>query len=141
MPILNDIIDWVENKPIFWQVAIDRLIRNNELTDNDISELKEICKVGYGLSDFDFDEVDFDDLRDFANNATSSDDIILTKISNVDNINALSKTSELEFASNGLTLVYGDNGSGKSSYVSILKHIRNGKNSRRHFKGSYFIRN
>ena len=39
MPILNDIIDWVENKPDFWQVAIDRLIRNNELTDNDISEL------------------------------------------------------------------------------------------------------
>jgi energy-coupling factor transporter ATP-binding protein EcfA2 len=50
---------------------------------------------------------------------------MLTKISNVDNINALSKTSELEFASNGLTLVYGDNGSGKSSYVSILKHACN----------------
>jgi energy-coupling factor transporter ATP-binding protein EcfA2 len=130
MPILNDIIDWVENKPVFWQVAIDRLIRNNELTDNDISELKEICKVDYGLSDFDFDEVDFDDLRDFANNATSSDDIILTKISNVDNINALSKTSELEFASNGLTLVYGDNGSGKSSYVSILKHACNTRGSK-----------
>jgi len=125
MPILNDIIDWVENKPVFWQVAIIRLIRNNELTDNDISELKEICKVDYGLSDFDFDEVDFDDLRDFANNTTSSDNIMLTKISNVDNINALSKTSELEFASNGLTLVYGDNGSGKSSYVSILKHACN----------------
>lgn len=125
MPILNDIIDWVETKPVFWQVAIDRLIRNNELTSNDISELKEICKVDYGLSDFDFDEVDFDDLRNFANNVTSSDDIILFKISNVNNINALSKTSELEFASNGLTLIYGDNGSGKSSYVSILKHACN----------------
>lgn len=125
MPILNDIIDWVENKPVFWQVAIDRLIRNNELTDNDISELKEICKVDYGLSDFDFDEVDFVDLRDFANNVTSSNDIILSKISNVNNINALSKTSELDFALNGLTLVYGDNGSGKSSYVSILKHACN----------------
>ena len=125
MPILNDIIDWVETKPVFWQIAIDRLIRNNELTDNDISELKEICKVDFGLSDFDFDKVDFDDLRDFANNATSSDDLILSKISNVNNINALSKTSELEFASNGLTLVYGDNGSGKSSYVSILKHACN----------------
>jgi energy-coupling factor transporter ATP-binding protein EcfA2 len=122
MPILNDIIDWVENKPIFWQVDIDRLIRNNELTANDISELQEICKVDYGLSDFDFEEVDFDDLRDFANNLISSDNVILSKIFNVDNINALSKTSELEFAPKGLTVVYGDNGSGKSSYVSILKH-------------------
>lgn len=125
MPILNDIIDWAENKPVFWQVAIDRLIRNNELTENDISELKEICKVDYGLSEFAFNEVDFDDLRNFANNSTSSDNVILSKISNVDNVNALSKASELEFAPNGLTIVYGDNGSGKSSYVSILKHACN----------------
>lgn len=125
MPILNDIIDWVENKPNFWQVAIDRLIRNNELTDIDISELKEICKVDYGLSDFNYDVVDIDDLRVFANSSTSNDNVILSKIANVDNVNALSKTSELEFASKGITIVYGDNGSGKSSYVSILKHACN----------------
>ncbi|RFN57793.1 AAA family ATPase [Marixanthomonas ophiurae] len=125
MPILNDIIDWVENKPTFWQVAVDRLIRNNELTENDITELTEICKVDFGLSKFEFDNVDFDDLRDFANNTTSNDDVILSKISNIDNINALSKVCELEFAPKGLTIVYGDNGAGKSSYVSILKHACN----------------
>lgn len=125
MPILNDIIDWVENKPVFWQVAIDRLIRNNELTDIDIAEIKEICKVDQGLSDVNFEEVDFEDLRDFAINLTSNEDVILSKISNVDNVNALSKTCELEFAQKGLTVIYGDNGSGKSSYVSILKHACN----------------
>lgn len=122
MPILHDIIDWVENKPSFWQVAIDRLIRYNELTNTDVSELKEICKVDFKLSDFEFDAVDFDDLRDFADNSANDGNIILSKIKNIDNINALSKSSELEFAPNGLTIVYGDNGSGKSSYVSILKH-------------------
>ncbi|PHR74535.1 MAG: ATP-binding protein [Lutibacter sp.] len=122
MPILNDIINWVESKPVFWQVAIDRLIRNNELTNNDITELTEICKVDFKLSQFNFTKVDFNDLRNFANNATSNDDVILSKIFNIDNVNALSKTCELEFAPKGLTIVYGDNGSGKSSYVSILKH-------------------
>lgn len=125
MPILNDIIDWVENKPKFWQVAIDRLIRNNELTDADITEIKEICKVDQGLSDVEFGAVDFEDLRDFANTLTSSKDVILSKISNVDNVNSLSKTCELVFAPKGLTVIYGDNGSGKSSYVSILKHACN----------------
>jgi energy-coupling factor transporter ATP-binding protein EcfA2 len=125
MPILNDIIDWIVNKPSFWQVAVDRLIRNNELTETDISELKEICKVDFGLSDLEFDAVDFDDLRDFADNSTNDNNIILSKITNIDNINALSKSSELEFAPSGLTIVYGDNGSGKSSYVSILKHSCN----------------
>lgn len=125
MPILNDIINWVENKPIFWQVAIDKLIRNNRLTEIDVTEIKEICKVQYGLSNFEYVEVDFDDLREFANNATNSEDITLSRIYNIDNINALSKTSELKFALNGLTVVYGDNGSGKSSYASVLKHACN----------------
>lgn len=125
MPILNDIIDWVETKPLFWQIAVDRLIKNNDLTDADIIEIKEICKASFGLSNFVFDQVNFDALREFVGNATSSEDIILSKIFNIDNINALSKTSELTFAPKGLTIVYGDNGSGKSSYVSILKHTCN----------------
>lgn len=125
MPILNDIIDWVVKKPSFWQVAVDRLIRNNELTETDISELKEICKLDFELSEVEFDAVDLDDLRDFVDNSANDDNIILSKITNIDNINALSKSSELEFAPIGLTIVYGDNGSGKSSYVSILKHSCN----------------
>ena len=125
MPILNDIINWVEDKPAFWQVAIDRLIRNNELTNDDILELKKICKADHKLSDFKFDKVDFEDLRNLANKSTSNDAVRISKITHVENINALSKTSELEFAQNGLTIIYGDNGSGKSSYVSILKHTCN----------------
>src|SRR5690554_1422729 len=125
MPILKDIIDWVENKSSFWKVAVDRLIRNNQLSETDISELKEICKVDSGLSDFEFDAVDLNDLRAFADNSVNDDNILLSKITNIDNINALSKSSELDFAPSGLTIVYGDNGSGKSSYVSILKHTCN----------------
>lgn len=123
MPILNDIIDWVEDKPSFWQVAIDRLIRNNHLTDSDTSELKEICKAEFGLLKIGFENVDFDDLREFANHSSSSDSIVISKIFNIENINALAETSVLEFAPMGLTVVYGDNGAGKSSYVSIFKHI------------------
>lgn len=123
MPILHDIIDWVENKPSFWQIAIDRLIRNNEITESDISDLTKICKADFGLAKYEFTDVDFADLRDFADKAAGNENLIVSKINNVQNINALSETSELKFAQNGLTLVYGDNGSGKSSYVSILKHV------------------
>ena len=125
MSILNDIINWVEDKPIFWQVAINKLIRNNHLTDSEIDELKEICKKEFGLSKIIYDNVDFDDLRDYVNASSSTNSIVLSKIFNIDNINALSKEGVLEFAATGLTMVYGDNGSGKSSYVSILKHICN----------------
>jgi energy-coupling factor transporter ATP-binding protein EcfA2 len=43
-------------------------------------------------------------------------------ISNPVGINALATDQSLEMEPNGLTVVYGDNGSGKSGYVRILKH-------------------
>lgn len=125
MSILNDIINWVEDKPSFWQVAVNKLIRNNHLTASEISELKEICKKELGLSNIEYDDVDFDDLREYVKDSSSSNSVVLSKIFNIENINALSKEGVLEFAPTGLTIVYGDNGSGKSSYVSILKHICN----------------
>ena len=138
MPILNDIIDWVENKPEFWQVAIDRLIRNNNLTDTDISELKQICKTNAGLSDFAFTSVDFDALRNFALNTTSSDNITISKVHNIENINALASTNILEFSPLGLTVVYGDNGAGKSSYVGILKHVCNTRGNKPKIIGNLY---
>lgn len=138
MPILNDIINWVETKPVFWQVAIDRLIRNNQLSDDDILEITEICKVDFGLSDIQFEDVDFEDLREFVDSAINSEDIILSRISDVENINALSRTSELEFSPSGLTLVYGDNGAGKSSYVSILKHTCNTRGEKPIINGNLY---
>lgn len=125
MAILTDIIDWVESKPQYWQTAINKLIRNNELTAADLAELKEICKIEAGLSKGKFVPVDLAALKVFAADSASSADIILSKIHNIENINALSKTSVLEFQPTGLTAVYGDNGVGKSSFVTILKHTCN----------------
>jgi len=104
MPILNDIIDWVQDKPKFWQVAVERLIRNNHLSESDISELQEICKSETGILKKQFDEVNFDELKAMADNSNSSKNVVLTKILNIENINALSSESTLEFSPNGLTV-------------------------------------
>ena len=110
MQIIQDIINWVEDKPKFWQVSIEKLIRNNQLTDSDLSNLKEICKAENGLSEFEYHNVDFDNLREYANNSSSTRNVTLTKILNVENINALTQTNFLEFIPKGLTVIYGDNG-------------------------------
>ena len=47
--------------------------------------------------------------------------VILRSISEVANVNALAAEQELPFAPVGLTVVYGDNASGKSGYARILK--------------------
>lgn len=125
MNILSEIIDWLENKPLFWQVGIERLIRNNELNTQDIRDLKEICKSESGLIKQSFPAVDFVLLRQFVNVSSSGSNTFIRKIHNIQNINALSSSSILEFASTGLTAIYGENGTGKSSYTSILKHTCN----------------
>lgn len=47
--------------------------------------------------------------------------VTLKSIRNVENINALAPEQTLSFCKEGMTIVYGENGSGKSGYVRILK--------------------
>ncbi|MEG1716994.1 MAG: ATP-binding protein, partial [Lachnospiraceae bacterium] len=54
--------------------------------------------------------------------------IMLTSISDVKGVGALAPQSALIFGS-GLTVVYGENGCGKSSYVRILKALENPANA------------
>ena len=52
-----------------------------------------------------------------------TEETILTSMCNVQNVNRLVDNQELSFASKGITVFYGDNGSGKSGYCRILKQV------------------
>jgi energy-coupling factor transporter ATP-binding protein EcfA2 len=52
---------------------------------------------------------------------TSSDTVSLTAIRGPVNVNALDKNAELTFGKEGLTVVWGQNGAGKSGFTRILK--------------------
>ena len=47
-------------------------------------------------------------------------DLLLTRLENIKGVNALAENQCIEFSEN-LTIIYGANGSGKSSYVRLLK--------------------
>jgi energy-coupling factor transporter ATP-binding protein EcfA2 len=125
MPILADIIEWVEDKPKFWQHAVKRIIRNKNLSGVDIDELVEICKSEYKISDSEFEDVDIEALKERVGSSELEQSVRLVKISKNENINALKNNSELIFAENGVSGIYGDNGSGKSSYSGVLKNTCN----------------
>ncbi|WP_430408797.1 AAA family ATPase [Kordia sp.] len=141
MPILQDIIEWIEDKPQFWQEAVSRIIKNNDLKDEDIDELVNICKSENGISELKFDALGTEELKALVESSDSEETVTLSKIYNTENINALKEGEELEFSPNGLTVIYGDNGSGKSSYVSILKHICNTRGIRPIINSNLFIEN
>jgi len=54
--------------------------------------------------------------------AASADELRLTRLSNVEGVNALTPGSEIKFCDN-LTILYGENGTGKTGYARILKRL------------------
>jgi energy-coupling factor transporter ATP-binding protein EcfA2 len=123
MTLLLKIIDWFDDKPTFWKYGIEKLIIGNEITESTFSEFIEICKQENGLSKNELKDINLDSLKQSVSNISQANDIRIHRIFGTKNINALSDSSDLTFAPEGLTVVYGDNGSGKSSYVGILKHV------------------
>ncbi|EKD49582.1 MAG: hypothetical protein ACD_63C00103G0001, partial [uncultured bacterium] len=67
----------------------------------------------------------------FVNNddsTTIQGQVRLCSIGNIEGINALNPKIPLDFGKSNLAIIYGANGSGKSGYVRIIKHICGVKN-------------
>jgi len=111
---LADILAWSQDRPLWQRDALRRLTEAEELTAEDIEELTALCKdptlPALPLST---DHIRAPDAGMPA--------VQLRAIRNVLNVNALPEGQRLTFLPGGVTIVYGDNGSGKSGYVRILK--------------------
>jgi hypothetical protein len=119
----QDLVKWSADRPAWQRDALRRLIQNGALTDQDVEELAAICADPAAACK----PVDTSHI---AVGSTSTDPIALHAVRAPKGINALAPDQRLEFAPQGLTIIYGDNGSGKSGYVRILKHAcrtRDGK--------------
>jgi energy-coupling factor transporter ATP-binding protein EcfA2 len=118
-----ELVRWSADRPAWQRDALRRLIQNGALTDADIEELVAICL------DANTAHAPVSDAHIAAGTA-STQPITLRAVASPTGINALAPDQRLEFASKGLTIIYGDNGSGKSGYVRVLKHAcrtRDGK--------------
>lgn len=113
---LSDIVSWSENRCAWQRDALRRLCQSAELTPADIAELIEICKGAANKAQ----PISHDHVRD---PEASTKKVVLKSIYSVENVNALAADQKLQFSANGITVVYGDNGSGKSGYTRILKQI------------------
>lgn len=125
--IFRDVEQWLNQRPRWLQDAAYRLISNNTITDIDLQELVDLCKSEVGLNTTDkvFTSVTPGSLSSM----DESTQLRLDAINNVTGISALGPKKPLSFGSS-LSIVYGQNGSGKSSYVRLLKHISGAKKSK-----------
>lgn len=123
--IFKEVEVWLSSRPRWLQHAAYLLIQNNNiLTEDDHRELVLLCKAEAQLID---SEIKPQSVT--AGNLSAKDSLLnlrLDSIHNVKGISALSPRNPLKFTG-PLSIVYGENGSGKSSYVRLLKHISGAK--------------
>ncbi len=110
---------WFSERPQWLQIAATRLFQQSELTDKDVSELAALCQQEAGgklpKTNCSFPATVF--------SQGVAGTLRLCSISDVEGVNALAPKKPLEFGKGNLTIVYGNNGSGKSGYVRLLKHV------------------
>jgi hypothetical protein len=107
-----------QDRPQWQRDALRRLVLNGELTEDDIAALTEICKGEHGLADkAETRPLSKDHVPETGGTATA---VSLESIFHHKGVNALAENQSLKFAP-GLTIVYGDNGAGKTGYIRILK--------------------
>jgi hypothetical protein len=138
MAIYNEILSWAENKPAFLKDALRRIIIGNSISQNDIDELVLLLKKENGDNTVTINAIPINNthIPSTINNGTIYPKLI--SLRNPINICALHNESNLEFSLNGLTVIYGNNGSGKSSYSRILKKLCWSRNSNIDLKKTVF---
>ena len=111
---LGEILEWSRQRPEWLRDALRRLMVGGELSEQDIDELESIC-LG--------DDGEATPLRDehIAPRRLVGKPVAITGLRDLVGVNALADGQGLTFAAGGLSIVYGDNGSGKSGFVRVLK--------------------
>lgn len=112
---LADILKWSADLPAWQRDALRRLCIQPKLESADITTLVGICKATEQGTPLDASHV-----RD---PAASHAAVSLHALHGLSHVNALAPGERLSFGKTGLTVIYGDNGAGKSGYARVLKQL------------------
>ena len=115
----NDLSNWFQQRPKWLQVATKLLLEVGDLNDTAISEMAVLCRRE---TDNEFPNIDRS-IPAGAFDAHDSEEIRLSSISEVVGVNKLAPRTPLNFGESNIAVVYGQNGSGKSGYIRLLKHV------------------
>ena len=119
--ILQELLAWAKTLPAWQSDALARLLAQQSLTVKDLDDLYAMLKAAHGIPDpkgrtpkpLSSDQIPAP--------IESTKHVALLAIKNLRHVNAIAGSQRLPVAAQGLTVIYGDNGSGKSGYSRVLK--------------------
>ncbi|MBF0523150.1 MAG: AAA family ATPase [Candidatus Omnitrophica bacterium] len=122
MSLLSNILEWSTSNLTLWQRdAIRRLFHKQMLDQQDYEELYGMLKSANGLSDPKmYQAIPFAQTH-LPTQIDGTTPVILKSIRDLKYVNRIAVGQKLEFCPNGITVIYGGNGTGKSGYSRVLK--------------------
>lgn len=119
---IDDIIKWSDQKLQPWQRdALRRLACSGSVAGDDQAELLAMIKRKAGLFSATTPPEPVALTKSHFSGAVSGGSLKLVAVREVQNVNRLTAGARVDFAADGLTVIYGRNGSGKSGFVRILR--------------------
>jgi energy-coupling factor transporter ATP-binding protein EcfA2 len=121
---VESVVSWANklNKNLWWRHAIRLAAEKGKLEGDSLQLLLTIAKMEHGLEAQDDNYASYISPLTITGFGEEKQAVKLKSIGKVSNVSSLVSDATLEFNIEGLTAVYGDNGSGKSSYAKILKN-------------------
>jgi energy-coupling factor transporter ATP-binding protein EcfA2 len=120
----TSILTWSQTWPDWQRDALRRIVGSGPLNTEDLKELAAICRAKHGL-------LPADGLAPTAvplaaahtpGGADGTASVSLSKLSELQDVGRLPRDQEVVFgAAPGLTVIYGENGAGKSGYARVIK--------------------
>jgi len=120
MNLRDKIWEWADGLKDWQNDLLRRIYESGELTETDLKEVKENLLAT--LRDLDLPHVVSRLQKDQIQTGISDEEPVrIKKLSNLKNVGKVNEDGSLTFLSDGLTIIYGENGAGKSSYARVLK--------------------
>lgn len=118
--IYKELVEWIETLPYWQRKVSEQIINGCSFQEEDYAKIYDIFKIEMGLTN----QALVEERISFPNrnsNDTEGGSLCWKGVQNVKGVNAL-KSGEALVVANGLTLVYGENGSGKSGYTRLFNN-------------------
>jgi energy-coupling factor transporter ATP-binding protein EcfA2 len=117
VPIEEQIVEWSKSRPRWQRQVLKKVAAGQSFSSIDYDELLYTLHLPDPVFDFAFG------LGHLPQTKAGDEPVTIVSVQELEHVNALTSEKPLTFDAKGLTIIYGDNGSGKSGYARLLKRI------------------
>jgi len=122
MALLNDILTWTETLPVWQRDAARRLLQSESgLAEDDYVQLYALLKSAHELPGIEGLAAVPLSASHIQVPIAPGETVVLKSLRDLQHVNCIASDQALDFGDGGLSIIYGENGTGKSGYARVLK--------------------